>query len=263
MQTSQKQIILFFFLITFLIFLLAALTITVLYLYKKYQLKHIQHIDNLRLDFEKNLLKTQIEIQEQTFQTISRDIHDNINLSLTLAKLHLNTIDWNNIPKSISTVGESVEIIGNVITDLRDLSKSMNTEIITNLGLVKALKEEVEKLAKMANLQILYEVKGEPIFMESDKELVIFRIIQESFNNIVKHARASNVSIKLIYTKYFLDVLIRDDGVGFSNELVAEQLNTKTAGIINMQTRANLFGGKLIMETWPQKGTQVLLNVPY
>jgi two-component system, NarL family, sensor kinase len=263
MQTSNSQVILFTVIVTGIVFLLALLIILLLYLYKRQQTLHLKSFNTLKLDFEKNLLRSQVEIQEQTFQNISRDIHDNINLSLTLAKLNLNTLDWNDTNTSASIVRASVDILSNVINELRDLSKGMNTELIKNIGLGNALQKEIEKINKMTNIKVKYNILGEPIYLESEKELVIFRIIQESFNNILKHASASSILLQLVYSKKYLDILIKDDGIGFSkNDLHPEQQCGK-AGIINMQTRAKAFGGKVLLETWPQKGTQVLINVPY
>ncbi|HWJ25495.1 MAG TPA: ATP-binding protein [Flavisolibacter sp.] len=208
-------------------------------------------------------MKTQVEIQEQTFQHISRDIHDNISLSLTLAKLNLNTLDWFDIENVYNSVKSSIDIIGSTIEGLSNLSKGMNPELIRNLGLLKAVKNEVAKLIQMAHLEVSYEVSGEPIFMESEKELVIFRIIQEAFNNIIKHAQASKVWLHLNYNESCLEVLIKDNGVGFAKEEVLNEKDSQKAGLINMQTRARLFGGTVVIESKENKGTQILVKVPY
>lgn len=107
MQPDIRQIILFIIITTVLIFLLASLIISMLYSYQKKLLAHQQNMASLKLNFEKTLLRTQIEIQEQTFQNISRDIHDNISLSLTLAKLNLNTLDWLDIESAYRSVKTS------------------------------------------------------------------------------------------------------------------------------------------------------------
>jgi two-component system NarL family sensor kinase len=262
MQTIS-QITVFVIITTAIIFLLASLIVSLLYIYQKRQLLYQQNLISLKLNFEKNLLKTQVEIQEQTFQHISRDIHDNINLSLTLAKLNLNTLDWFEIENVYTSVKSTIEIIGTTIEGLSNLSKGMNPELIRNLGLLKAVKNEVTKLIEMAHLDVTYEVKGEPIFMESEKELVIFRIIQEAFNNIIKHACASKVWLYLNYNETCLEVLIKDDGVGFEKEEVFNEKDSQKAGLNNMQTRAKLFGGTVMIESKQNKGTQILVKVPY
>ena len=112
----------------------------------------------------------------------------------------------------------------------------------------------------MAHLKVEYDIKGEPIFLDSEKEIVIFRIIQEAFNNIIKHARASCIWLELDFHNHFLDILIRDDGIGFTRNYDNE---VSRAGMGNMETRAKLFGGNLVLETLPQQGTQILVSIPY
>jgi signal transduction histidine kinase len=248
---------------TTIILLLAMLVVTLLYLYQKKQLAFQKNLHSLKLDFEKNLLKTQVEIQEQTFQNISRDIHDNISLSLTLAKLNLNTLDWVDIKSTYESVKSSVVIIGSAISDLSNLSKSMNPELIRNLGLLKAIRNEIEKIEEMAHLNVAYEIIGDPIFMDCEKELVIFRIIQEAFNNIIKHSEATKIWLQLNYNIGFLDILIKDNGIGFLKGEVLNKKDKINSGLINMQTRTKLFGGSFLIESRPQRGTQILVTVPY
>lgn len=260
---AKHEIILLIITTTAIIFLLATIIIALLYFYKKRQITYHQSLNNLKLDFEKNLLKTQVEIQEQTFQQISREIHDNINLSLTLAKLNLATLNWNNIKETHECVNSSINILGSTISDLNSLSKSISTELITEQGLVIALTNEVDRLKKMAHLNVSYEIKGEAIFMDSEKELVIFRIIQEAFNNIIKHSKATEIGIELDYGSQCLNVAIQDNGIGFNKSEIWSNKNEQHAGLKNMQTRTRLLGGSFSVESWPQKGTQILVSIPY
>jgi two-component system, NarL family, sensor kinase len=262
MQTNSDQIITIVIVSTIIILLLAGLIISLLFSYQKRQIDFQKTIYALRLDFEKNILKTQVEIQEQTFQNISREIHDNISLSLTLAKLNLNTLDWSRVEETAQAVNSTVNLIGSAISDLNNLSKCMDPDMIQNMGLMKAISLEVEKLKGFAHLDVAFMVSGEPIFMDSQKELVIFRIIQEAFNNIVKHSQATRVWLQLDYCTNFLDILIRDNGIGFEKDACLANSGEK-AGLHNMQNRTKVFGGKLKMEAYPKKGTQILVTVPY
>ena len=85
---------------TLILLLLTSFVMSFLFIYQRKQISYFETIEKLKHDHEKNILKTQLEIQEQTLQHISREIHDNINLSLTLAKLNLNTLDWNHPDKA-------------------------------------------------------------------------------------------------------------------------------------------------------------------
>lgn len=262
MQANQ-QIILLIFVTTAIIFLLATIIVALLYFYKKRQIVYQQSLDSLKLDFEKNLLETQIEIQEQTFQHISREIHDNINLSLTLAKLNLATLDWNDIKKTREFVNTSGNILSSTISDLNNLSKSINTELIKEQGLIKALTNEINRLKSMAHLNVSHEIKGEAIFMDSEKELVIFRIIQEAFNNIIKHSKATEIHLELDYAIEYLKVTIQDNGTGFNRNEISTNKREQQAGLKNMETRARLFGGSFALESQPNEGTKILVSIPY
>src|SRR5215831_12354634 len=123
--------------ITFILLLLVSFIISILFIYQKKQIAHFNTIEELKLDHEKRLLQTQLEMQEQTFQHISREIHDNISLSLTLAKLNLNTLHWENAEKAKAQTDLSLEQISKAINDLSDISKSLNSELIINQGLTQ------------------------------------------------------------------------------------------------------------------------------
>lgn len=263
METPNAQVTLFIIVATAIVFLLAALIVALLFLYQRKQLAYSRHLNALKHDFEKNLLQTQIEVQEQTFQNISREIHDNINLSLTLAKLNLNTLDWTDLSKTREAVKSSVTILGSAINDLSNLSKSINTDLIKEMGLMKALKAETQRISQMSKLNIAFEVKGEPVFLESEKELVIFRIIQEALNNVIKHSGSSKAFLLLDYRRDCLKVILRDNGMGFNKEEVANRKERGNAGLKNMQTRTNIFGGKFLIESQIAKGTSIHVTIPY
>lgn len=263
MQATESQVIIFIYTTTAIILLLVTVIVTLLYFYQRRQLAFQLKLNNLQLDFEKNSLQTQIEVQEETFQHISREIHDNINLSLTLAKLNLNTIDWNDNFKMKESVKSSVSLLSAAITDLSNLSKSINTDLITEMGLIKAVKTELDKIKCLSHLNIDLQIDGDPVFLESKNELIIFRIIQEALNNVIKHSNATEVSLVLHYEKQFLKVEITDNGIGFDKKEVEQQRERGNAGLKNMQTRTQLFGGEFFIDSQLQTGTRILVTIPY
>ena len=211
--------------LTVILLLLTCFVMSFLFIYQKKQISYFETIENLKHDHEKNMLKTQLEMQEQTLQHISREIHDNINLSLTLAKLNLNTLDWNHSDKARNKVDSSLLQITKAIVDLSDLSKGMNSELIINQGLIEVLKKETDRLKELNMFDLDYVITGNPVFMDSQKELVIFRIIQEAFNNIIKHAGATSVKLGLEYNFDHINVLIADNGRGFCKDAVEQTKN--------------------------------------
>lgn len=259
MQKSANDIIIFLYGISILFLLLFSIILFLLHLYKKRQQKHLESITLIKQEFDNTILNTQLEIQEQTFQHISREIHDNISLSLTLAKLQLNTFDWNEREKSSTKLESSIKLLGSSIAQLSDISKSLNADIIIQNGLLKALEEEVERIRQTDQFELEYEVKGSPVFMDSNKELIIFRIIQEAFNNVIKHAKASVVQLQLDFCPQQLQISIADNGKGFNQESRKSRGN---AGLKNMETRANILKGEMQVFSSPETGTQLLFTIP-
>ena len=264
MQSPANDIIVFLCVATVMILLMAIILLGTLYFYRKRQISFLKEIEQIKLDYEKSLLSTQIEIQENTFQHISREIHDNISLSLTLVKLNLNTIDLNNLDKLKTQLDAALEQVSKAIIDLSDISKSLSSEIIINQGLLKALEKEVEKIQGMNFFQVRFSVTGDPVFMDSNKELVIFRIVQEAFNNIIKHAKATRVELKLTFDGNKINVLISDNGKGFSKEMLELNSDTCTkAGLNNIKKRAAIFNGQALIESECGKGTNICVLMPY
>jgi signal transduction histidine kinase len=217
----------------------------------------------MQLDHEKNILSSQLEIQEQTFRHISQEIHDNISLSLTLAKLHLNTHNMKVKSLENELVESSIDLISKALVDLNDISKSMDSDLIESHGLIHAIEFEVEILQKTGLHKIDFTVNGTPFYMDTSRELVLFRMIQESCNNILKHADAENIRIELAYEKEWLTVQITDDGKGFDPlELQRQKTIGSNAGLKNIQLRAALLDGKIQILSQPLKGTSLVFEIP-
>src|SRR5687768_4095368 len=176
MSETNYNITAFLLIVTFVIMLLGGFILTILLLYRKKQINYSKKLESLKSEYEKTLLNTQLEIQEQTFQNISREIHDHICLNLTLAKLNLVTLDPTNKQQLSERVNSSAEILSKSIHELSDISHSMNPVLIESYGLMKALEMEIEKMERPGLLNINYSVTGNPVFLNSQKELVIFRI---------------------------------------------------------------------------------------
>ena len=242
---------------------LVAFMILILFLYQKKQVAFLQSLESLKLDHEKNLLKTKLEIQEQTFQNISREIHDNIGLSLTLAKLNLNMLELDKTEKSRELILSSVELISKSINDLSDISKSLNSEAISQQGLLNALQLEIDRLKRLNRFKIDFEIFGNAVYFDSQKELVLYRIAQEALNNIIKHADAQNICVKVAFDSSHIRLSIEDNGKGFllvKNEKTFQE-NMK-AGLVNMQIRSALINGDLELISEIGKGTTVTVTAP-
>ena len=217
----------------------------------------------LRNEYEETILQTQLEIQEQTLKTISEEIHDNIGQALSLAKLKLNTLKYDQPDQLVEKINDSRELVSKAIRDLRDLSRSLNTDSIASMGLVRAIELELELFRKSGFQTTLY-TEGEIRKMEPQQELILFRIVQESLNNIIKHAEAKTIRVTALYTADELDLQVEDDGKGAEPaQLDMDGNSYKSLGLRNMSNRARMIGGTFTIHSVPGNGTMIKLNIPF
>ncbi|MBK7885370.1 MAG: hypothetical protein IPJ81_17480 [Chitinophagaceae bacterium] len=162
--TISQGVIIFIIGSISLILVMTVFVALIIYKYQERQNNYYKAIETLRINYQNSLLQSQIEIQEQTFQNISREIHDNIGQKLTLAKLLLNTLNLPEESKIKSNVTDSVNIISESITELRDISRSMSSAAILGNGLIKALETEITQLKKLKIFEISFVVSGNTIF---------------------------------------------------------------------------------------------------
>lgn len=259
MQKNLNDIVIFFIIVSGVIVLLGGFVISLVILYRKRQKHFVEEMEQVKLAHANNLLQTKLEIQEQTFQHISREIHDNISLSLTLARLQLHIFDIKNEKLADEKLQLAGTLITKSITELNDISKSLDGNMIARQGLLAALEAEMELLQKTTCLKINFEVTGNPLFLESSSELVIFRIIQECFNNIIRHAGASHGSLLLHYDEKNLKIKITDNGKGFD---IKKATTVSRSGLKNMEDRTRLLDGQMNIESRFENGSVFIFTIP-
>ena len=260
----QENIELFKFVFSglFVIIILIILIIILASIYSKKQLKLESEISLLNVRNEKEILKTQIEIQEDTFNKISREIHDNISLGLTLSKLQItNYLELDQSNKDLLT--SSLQLITKSLVDLNDISKSLDSSQLFSHGIVDVMKAEIAVISRSKIVDIVFEVSGEVLFLDSEKELIIFRIFQEACNNILKHAKASTITIDLMYEENYLHLKISDDGIGFNiDDTMKTKEIRKMSGLKYIYQRAEIIGAETKIYSTPNIGTTIHIKIP-
>lgn len=264
MQPENSSIVLLAVVTTIIVLFLLSFIAAVLFLYQKKSILYYKQLEDVKNNYDKALLQTQLEIQEQTFQDISREIHDNIGLSLTLAKLQLNTINHSTEDTQSKNIDSSIDLITKAIQDLSDISKSLNSEAIKTNGLYNTLKVEAEKINRPGNILVEFTEEGNIVFLDANKELILYRIAQEVLNNILKHANASRVWIKLIYDNRCVRLSIEDNGNGFDTLAVERYRSGKMpTGLSNIRIRTKTLNGECCINSNPGQGTRISISAPY
>lgn len=201
--------------------------------------------------FKQELIKTQVEIREETLRNISWELHDNIGQLMTLAKIQAQNAKDN--PDKIEKVAD---IIGDGLKELRALSKLINPEYIKNLSLFEAVQMEIERFNRLNFIEASIEITNKPnLDLSSKHGVILFRILQEFFSNTIKHSRAEQLKVILDFKAPELLITAKDNGVGFVN-----RASNKGLGIENMQNRANLIGADLEITSTKNQGTCLKLK---
>ena len=221
------------------------------YLFTSRKNKLLQEKKIMKSQFQQELLQTQLEIQEQTLKTISEEIHDNVGQVLSLAKLNLNTFELNPEKKLTDTK----QLISKAINDLRDLSRSMHGDRIAELGLQQSVADELQILENSGEFKAHLKITGEPYKLPPQKEMVLFRIVQEALNNCIKYSKAKNITLQMNYAAESFSLFVTDDGTGFDT-------NIKTGiGLKSMQNRATLIAGNFSIQSSAGKGTAICITL--
>lgn len=243
-----------------ILLVVAGIVVFNLLYYQKRRFQHLKKITAMEKAFSEELLKSQLEIQEHTFDQISGEIHDNVGQVLSLAKVQLNIMtESNKIGQHMLT--DVKENIGKAMTDLRDIAKSLSGARIKSLGINTVIVQEADRINKLNLTRVTLLANGVERAMNDRKKLILVRIIQECLQNIVKHAGASEVLITTDFLPALLQIVIKDNGKGF------DTATTLTAdgglGLTNIRTRASLAGGKCTIESSPGHGTTITIDMPY
>lgn len=255
MSTSELAIILIVGTLTFLVLVVFIILIAIEY--RRRQVKHITEKLEMEHRFKQEVLQTQIEVQEQSFQYISEEIHDNIAQTLSLAKIKLYKTGERAADDAVKAgITTTTELVGNALDSLRSLSHVLNGGLVQQLPLRESLEKELKYVADANEIETGLSVAGEYREMEAGKKLVAFRIVQESLNNAVKHAQAKRININLEFSERLVSIGISDNGQGF--DMATKQKGG--LGLHNMQMRAAMLGDLSVSSTRGE-GTTVILNI--
>lgn len=245
-----------------ILILFANFLIFVLFTYQKRNNQHIQEINSIKEKYDKEILKTQLEIKEQTMQNISQEIHDNIGQVLSLANLQLTAIELEDNQYATQKIENSMKLVSKVIVDLRDLSKTLDPGNIGRIGLKEAIRFDLGLMERSGILTTSFEVVGKERKLEASKEIIIYRIVQQALNNILKHAKANLIVINMSYEENLLSMSLTDNGNGFDTRII-ESNGSEGAGLRNMIDRASLIRAKISFESELHKGSKVMLSIPF
>lgn len=224
---------------------------------------YLRDKEELKNVYERELLQSQLEIQNQTLQQIAQELHDNIGQLLTVAIMRLNALeDVVTTPDARQSVQQTRDLIRTIIADVRTLSKTLDFDTVQRFGLLPSLTLELERIQRTGRMQTRLLTVGEPYPLGEQAETVLLRMAQESLNNAIKHAQARTLTVSTDYQPGAFLLTIADDGRGFSPEDPAGRpLGQAGAGLGNLHRRAGLLGGTCTIVSRSGAGTRVEIRL--
>ncbi|MDQ3277062.1 MAG: PAS domain-containing protein [Bacteroidota bacterium] len=209
------------------------------------------------LDYQRLLHQATVASQEKERAEIGKELHDNINQVLTTTKLYLD-LSLTNKELKEELIQKSLSNINNVIQEIRLLSRSLMDPSIGDLGLIDTIKDLIENIHLTQQLKVeLCADESIEAVLDGQQKLALFRIVQESLNNVLRHSKATVAWIEIVNGKGSAKLVIRDNGIGFLPEGVR-----KGAGLKNIHNRIYLINGTLQLESSPGNGCRIKLQFP-
>lgn len=229
--------------------------------FRQYIIKKKQYETKIKLKEEqhkKELLNTQLEIQQQTMSHIGREIHDNLGQKLTLASLNIQKLmlnkEFQNATNSLNTINQ---IINESLSMLRGLSKTLTDNSLDYKTFFEIVNEEVYKINQLNHFKINIDF-DETIDFDYQQKVVLFRITQEFIQNSIKYAKCSSIDLILKIENYRIIYILKDNGIGFD----LNSIENKGIGINNMKKRIEFLNGSININSKINLGTTVEIYIP-
>lgn len=255
MLAKEELLLIVYFIVVIL--LLTTFGIVFFITFQKRKNKLIYEKFEAEKRFEKELTQSKLEIQEQTLKNVGWELHDNIGQLLSVANMQLNILSGTVEDPTKTSVIEIKNIVSGSLQEVHSLSKSLNTEVINYSGLEASIINEISRFNRLNIIEGKFSSSGKCFNIPQKDEIILFRILQEFFSNVIKHSKADKLQVNFNYSAEDLKIDISDNGVGFNlNEV------EKSSGLLNMESRAALINTDFTLKSLEGSGTFLSLRYP-
>ncbi|GAB4039696.1 hypothetical protein GCM10028809_61780 [Spirosoma gilvum] len=233
-------------------------------MHRRQYVRYLSEQEQTRNLHQRELLQSQLEIQNQTLQQVGHDLHDNIGQLLTVTIMRLNSLEYETKGSAVQpSVQQTRDLVKTIVTEVRSLTKALDHDTVRRFGLLPSLTSELDRIQRIGKIQTQLTTVGEPYSLGVHLETVLVRMTQESINNALKHAQAMTIQLIADYRPDKFILVIADDGKGFDvGEATARPLEEAGSGLSNLYRRASLFGGVCHISSQPGSGTRIEITMP-
>jgi PAS domain S-box-containing protein len=218
--------------------------------------ERLEHYTHLLQTFSRRLF----EVQEEERRHLARELHDEIGQTLTAAKLNLQSAIANSGSEIFARLQETTAILDGLLDQVRKISLDLRPSMLDDLGLVPALRSLLDQQGRRASVAVRFSTENMPDNLDPVIQTTCFRIAQEAITNVVRHASAAEIGVDLRCENGDLRLLVRDNGIGF--EAGSMQAQTVGLGLVGINERAALVGGRAKIISSPNNGTAVDVCLP-
>ncbi|MEZ5084141.1 MAG: sensor histidine kinase [Bacteroidales bacterium] len=213
-----------------------------------------------QLEEEKKLLaaRSLVEGQEEERKRIAKELHDGLGVLLSSAKIHFTTVR-DKSPENKPLIDKAAKLLEQATRDVRRISHNMMPGLLTKFGFFEAVEGLFDEIDDIEGLHAQLEIKGEPVRLKENTEIMVYRIVQELVNNTLKHANASTIRMKMEIQPGVLVAVYEDDGKGFN---VSEKKESKSIGLNSIISRVKFLGGDLKIDSDFGKGVKFSFDIP-
>lgn len=258
LSVSQEQIIgALVYGIIFLLLVTLGLVLFFYYSRKKIIEKEVEKV-NIKLDHQKKILQTTINVQEEERNRIAQDLHDAISSKLNVVSLTTNVLldDHSIDDEHKEALQHILDITTKTLESSRKIAHELMPPILDKFGLKVALEELFDEFTSNTSIKIKYSI--EPLNdLGKSNELHVFRIAQELINNALRHGKADLLEMKLKKEEHGFELVFKDNGVGFE---VNEQKKKSGIGLQNIKSRVAILNGQLFVESSKKTGSIFTIN---
>jgi signal transduction histidine kinase/Tfp pilus assembly protein PilF len=255
-KTNQRNAYMF----TGLGIIVIALFIIIYFRQRAVHIKTIAGQKILQLEEEKKLMaaKLLVEGQEEERKRIATELHDGLGVLLSATKMQFSIIS-DKSPENKILIEKASRMLEQATGDVRKISHNMMPGLLTKLGFFEAVEDLFEHIGDTKDLNTVCTITGNQDRLAENKEIMLYRIVQEMVNNTLKHAQARNIELQIRVNPGILEMNYADDGKGFD---FRQKLESESIGLKSIQSRVNFLNGKIDIDSKPGEGVKYALQIP-
>ncbi len=241
-------------LMSFIFVMVALFVINYFIYFKRKKVLITEEHRKMKEQFQTELLQSRIEVQEQTFQQIGRELHDNVGQLLSTSRMLIGLTE-----RSLQTPPDTLltanATLGQAIQEIRSLAKALDKEWLERFSFAENIQTMIERINAGKKVAVEY-VQTTDLPLRSDEQIILFRIVQEAIQNAIKHAAPTHMRIGVEQKAMHYLITISDNGKGFHTASVVQGL-----GLLNMRHRTQLLQGEIQFHSILNGGTTVTIRL--